>query len=47
MGAEWIESEGLVFEEVANMLHQTGYYLKERTQYTAAEPLYVRALAIY
>ncbi len=34
------------FPEAARLLNQAGYYLDEHAQYTEAEPLYQRALAI-
>ena len=44
--AAWIEQENMKLLEAALLLNAAGYYLDERAQYTQAEPLYVRALAI-
>jgi tetratricopeptide (TPR) repeat protein len=44
--AAWIEQEDITLQEAALLLNSAGYYLDERAQYTEAEPLYVRALAI-
>jgi tetratricopeptide (TPR) repeat protein len=44
--ARWVEEYDLVTAESGRMLNQTAYYLKERAQYAAAEPLFRRALAV-
>src|SRR5205823_5787390 len=44
--AAWMEAEGLAFAEAGRLLSQAGYYLQERGQYAAAEPLSEQALAI-
>ena len=45
--AEFIEKWKLSFREVGRLMNRAGYYLDDRAQYTEAEPLYKRALAIY
>ncbi len=45
--AEEIEQEDLMLLEAAHLLSNAGGYLYERGRYSEAEPLYVRALAIY
>lgn len=44
--ARWVEEYDLVTAESGRMLNQTAYYLKERGQYAAAEPLFRRALVV-
>ncbi len=44
--AELIEQWMITFPEAAELLDQTGWYLRERIQYAEAEPLHQRALAI-
>jgi hypothetical protein len=44
--ARWVEEYDLVSPESGRMLNQTAYYLKERAQYAACEPLFRRALAV-
>jgi len=44
--AEWIDKEGLEFEEAAHLLNQAGYSLYVRGRYSEAEPLYEYALKI-
>jgi tetratricopeptide (TPR) repeat protein len=41
--AEWAEREGICFQEAAQLLQQTGWYLTERARYDEAEPLLARA----
>jgi tetratricopeptide (TPR) repeat protein len=44
--ATLIEQWGMEFTEATRLLNQTGYYLEERAQYSAAEQLYQHALSI-
>jgi tetratricopeptide (TPR) repeat protein len=44
--AEYIDEQGSACLEAARLLNQTAEYLGERAQYSAAEPMYRRALAI-
>jgi len=44
--ATWIEDEAVPIVEVSHVLDKTGTYLRERAQYSEAEPLLLRALAI-
>src|SRR5207244_2035257 len=44
--AALIDQWDMTFEEAAVLLMQAGYYLEQSAQYTQAEPLYQRALAI-
>ena len=41
-----IDEWGMEFEEAARLLDQAGDYLRERGQYTEAEPLLIKSLAI-
>src|SRR5439155_15272680 len=41
-----IEQWGMQFPEATRLLNQTGYYLEERAQYSAAEQMCLHALAI-
>ena len=41
-----IDQWHMSFPEAARLLNQAGYYLREHAQYTEAEPLLQRALAI-
>src|SRR5262249_44791518 len=45
--ASLIDEYGFDFPEAALLMIQGGYYLNERARYEEAEPLYLRALAIY
>lgn len=45
--AALIDEWNLVFPNAARLLNQTGAYLRIRAQYTEAEPLYKKALAIW
>jgi tetratricopeptide (TPR) repeat protein len=42
----WIKQYGFELETAALLLSRTGYYLKERGQYSEAEPLYKKALEL-
>jgi len=44
--AGWVEKYDLVTAESGRMLNQAAFYLKERGQYAAAEPLFQRAMAV-
>jgi tetratricopeptide (TPR) repeat protein len=44
--ATWIEREPILTTEASHLLHKAGTYLEERGQYSEAEPLLMRALAI-
>src|SRR5205085_593765 len=44
--AAWIDDWTFTFSEAGRLLNQVGYYLDDRAQYTEAELLYQRALAI-
>ena len=44
--ATLIEEYTFEFDQASNLLNQMAYYLERRAQYTQAEPLYQRALAI-
>jgi tetratricopeptide (TPR) repeat protein/transcriptional regulator with XRE-family HTH domain len=44
--ATWIEHELTLTQEVAELFHKAGFYLRERGQYAEAEPLLVRTLSI-
>lgn len=44
--AHWIEQEQMIFPVASRLLAQAGLYLKERAQYTQAEPLLQQALTI-
>ena len=46
-GNEWITHHHIHLPQGASLLHRAGWYLHDRARYAEAEPLYVRALAIY
>jgi len=45
--ASWTEQEDMTFPEAAHLLNEAGCYLENRARYGEAEPLLMRALAIY
>jgi tetratricopeptide (TPR) repeat protein len=46
LGAQWIAQQDFTFPEAARLLHVTGFYLRDRGQYTQVEPLLERALSL-
>ncbi len=46
LGAQWTRQYGFTFPEAARLLHMAGVYLRQRGQYTQAQPLLERVLAL-
>jgi serine/threonine protein kinase/Tfp pilus assembly protein PilF len=44
--AQWIAQHGFTFPEAARLLHAMGLYLRDRGQYTQAEPFLEQALSL-